>query len=188
MLSADRTSSVNVFSQELFWDVETCRRLCEIARISNVEEAGVYRDGKLQVDPGFRKTRRILLDRALLDEIGTSFLSAKPRIEEFFQLSLKTLQGIQLLQYRPGDYFHTHADEWEPHSDSSRKVSIVLFLNSGFEGGDLVLYPNADECRAGNGIHIVPKDGLFIAFSSYTFHEVQEVLTGERFSLVSWFY
>lgn len=186
MISTD--SSVSLFSQNLFWNAEQCRRLREIAEVSNVEDAGVHRDGKLYLDPDFRKTKRILLNQSLFHEIGTSLLSVKPRVEEYFQLSLQGLLGIQFLQYSAGDYFHTHADEFEPPSDTSRKISIILFLNSGFQGGDVVIYKDADYYRAGNGIHIVPQEGLLVAFSSYLLHEVEEILTGKRFSLVSWFY
>lgn len=177
-----------VFSQDLFWNEPQCRKLCEIAETSNVEDAGVHRDGKLYIDPNFRKTKRILLHQSLFHEIGASLLSIKPRVEEYFQMTLQGLQGIQFLQYSPGDYFHTHADEFEQPSDSSRKISIILFLNSGFQGGDVVLYKDADHYRGGNGFHIVAQEGLLIAFSSYLLHEVEEVLTGKRFSLVSWFY
>lgn len=178
----------SVFSQDSFWNQQQCRKLCEIAEASNIEDAGVHRDGKLYIDPEFRKTKRILLNQSLFDEIGTSLLSIMPRIEEYFQLTLQGLQGIQFLQYGPGDYFHTHADENEQPSDSSRKISIIVFLNSGFQGGDVVLFKDADHYRARNGFHIVPQEGLLIAFSSYLLHEVEEILTGKRFSLVSWFY
>jgi predicted 2-oxoglutarate/Fe(II)-dependent dioxygenase YbiX len=177
-----------VFSQHAFWNEQQCRTMREIAESSNVEDAGVHRDGKLYIDPNFRKTKRILLNQELSREIATSLLSIKPRIEEFFELSLQGLQGIQFLQYSPGDYFRTHADENEQPSNSSRKISIIVFLNSGFEGGDVVIYQDADHFRAGNGFHIVPQEGLLIAFSSYVLHEVEEILTGKRLSLVSWFY
>ncbi len=186
MILADGT--LPLFSQHSFWNEQQCRRLCEIAEVSNIEDAGVHRDGKLYVDPDFRKTKRILLNQGLFHEIGTSLLSVKPRIEEYFQLTLQGLQGIQFLQYGAGDYFHTHADEFEPPSDTSRKISIILFLNSGFQGGDVVIYKDADYYRAGNGTHIIPQEGLLIAFSSYLLHEVEKILTGKRFSLVSWFY
>lgn len=186
MISAN--CSISLFSQNSFWNQQQCRRLCEIAEVSKIEDAGVHRNGKLYLDANFRKTRRILLQPEHFDEIGKSFLTIMPRIEEHFQLTLKGLQGIQFLQYGVGDYFHTHADEFEPPSDSSRKISLILFLNSGFQGGNVVLYQDADRCRSGNGIHIVPQEGLLIAFSSYLLHEVQEILTGKRFSLVSWFY
>jgi len=186
MISID--STLSVFSQHSFWNEQQCGKLCEIAETSNVEDAGVHRDGKLYIDPNYRKTKRILLNQGLFQEIGASLLSIKPHIEEYFQTTLQGLQGIQFLQYNPGDYFQTHADEFEQPSDSSRKISIILFLNSGFEGGDFVLYKDADHYRAGNGFHILPEIGLLIAFSSYLLHEVEEILTGKRFSLVSWFY
>jgi predicted 2-oxoglutarate/Fe(II)-dependent dioxygenase YbiX len=178
----------SIFSQDLFWNEAQCRRFRDIAEVSDIEDAGVHRDGKLYVDPNFRKTKRIVLSQDLFHEIGTSLLSVRPRIEEYFQVALKGLQNIQFLQYGAGDYFRPHADENEEPSDSSRKISVILFLNSGFQGGDVVIYKDADHYHARNGFHIVPKEGLLIAFSSYVIHEVEEILTGKRFSLVSWFY
>jgi predicted 2-oxoglutarate/Fe(II)-dependent dioxygenase YbiX len=188
-------SSVDFFSKNNFWSEQECRKFREIAEVNKVEDAGVYLDGKIQVNENLRKTKRIVLDEHSLLEIENSFLSAKPSIEEYFQIQLQGLQGIQFLQYRPGDYFHAHADEWRPAEDLSRKISLILFLNSrsetsssGFDGGDVVLYQDSDHYLAGQGIHVTPIEGRLIAFSSYTLHEVKEVITGIRFSLVSWFY
>lgn len=35
MISPDCPSSVNLFSQHLFWNAEKCRKLCELAGSSN---------------------------------------------------------------------------------------------------------------------------------------------------------
>jgi predicted 2-oxoglutarate/Fe(II)-dependent dioxygenase YbiX len=185
----------HLFLERGFWSETACRRLREISKTTRSEEAGIYSEGKLSVDGRFRKTARVLLDRPLSDEIHGSLLEIKPRLENYFDISLSGLQPFQFLQYRPGDYFRTHQDEKRPPSETTRKVSFIVFLNSessesetGFAGGDVVFYENMAHNLADDGVHIPAEEGLLLAFSSYLLHEVREVRNGLRYSIVSWFF
>lgn len=80
---------------------------------------------------------------------------------------------------------------YKPHLDTSfnlnhpsfyRKLSVVLQLNDDYEGGDFILYGDTmfDEI-------ILPKTkGTIIVFPSNRYHEVKEITSGNRYSIIGW--
>jgi predicted 2-oxoglutarate/Fe(II)-dependent dioxygenase YbiX len=175
------------FIESNFWSAEECWQLRQISRFGKAEYAGIYSEGQLEVNPDFRKTKRVMLTPSLHKEIERSIWTAKPRLEEHFDLQLTELQGSQLLVYEPGDYFHTHQDEGRTPSIHTRKISIVIFLNTEFEGGDIVFYQDAEHLKPNEGFHFRAEEGLLLAFSPYLHHEVQSVTGGVRYCIVTWF-
>ncbi len=75
----------------------------------------------------------------------------------------------------------------EEHIDDEAKerwhyhIASVLYLNDGYEGGE-INFPQ-------HNLSIKPKTGDFIAFpgNQYYSHEVKEILSGERFTAPSWY-
>ena len=66
--------------------------------------------------------------------------------------------------------------------DKVRKISMVLWLNDNFKGGDFELHNSF--CQEGK---IKPTKGTLIFFPSYYLHKVHKVTKGTRYSLVTWF-
>lgn len=106
----------------------------------------------------------------------------------FFKYELSGYDEIQYTKYNVGGYYHKHID-LTPESQKSenyiegmrRKLSITMVLNDGYEGGDLCLYVDGSNKTVAN-----TQKGRVIAFPSYMVHEVTEVTSGERLSLVIW--
>lgn len=106
--------------------------------------------------------------------------------------------------YKKDHYFRVHRDggyetenNQNPDYLNRRKVSIVIFLNAqstiedkkGFGGGALTLYGLAE----GNlwkdyGFPLNGEAGLLIAFRSDTYHEVETITHGARYTIISWFF
>lgn len=87
-------------------------------------------------------------------------------------------ENTVLLRYEEGDSFINHIDD---HPNFNRVVSISMFLNEDFEGGEL-------EFKEFN-LKIKPESGKIIVFSSsfpYS-HAVLPVETGIRYSVVKWY-
>jgi len=83
-----------------------------------------------------------------------------------------------LLRYEEGNKFHNHIDD---HPQFPRIVSLSMFLNDDFEGGEL-------EFKEFN-IKIKPEAGEIVLFSSGFpyMHQVNSVTKGIRYAVVKWY-
>lgn len=83
-----------------------------------------------------------------------------------------------LLRYEPGNLFHNHIDD---HPRFPRVVSVSLFLNDNYEGGELEFKEF--------GLKIVPKAGDMVVFcSGFPYmHQVTAVTRGIRYAVVKWY-
>ncbi len=93
----------------------------------------------------------------------------------------------EILQYNVGGHYVVHADADNWHQDESqwkraldRDLSILIYLNDDFEGGEIA-FPNF-------GVQFRPKRGLLIAFPSDRryIHTARTVTSGTRYAIVSW--
>lgn len=90
--------------------------------------------------------------------------------------------GFQLLRYKPGQHFHEHVDNVARHATwGQRQLSVVLYLNDGFDGGE-TYFPRQQRV-------ITPVAGNLIVFPSHFTHPhaSADVVTGVKFSVVTWF-
>jgi len=73
-------------------------------------------------------------------------------------------------------------DEWVPNHTPQRNFAGILYLNSGFEGGELRF--EGDEPRI-----FRPAEGLYVSFpcDRHFVHEVTPVERGRRYSLALWY-
>jgi SM-20-related protein len=97
-------------------------------------------------------------------------------------LGLKQFE-YHLAEYPPGTYYQKHLDHF--HSDSSRSLSFVFYLNQTWSpelGGELVLYDRQDMVLN----KVLPSPGTAVFFLSQEFpHEVLPATQARR-SLTGW--
>jgi predicted 2-oxoglutarate/Fe(II)-dependent dioxygenase YbiX len=142
------------------------------------------------LDKKVRDTQHIDLDpimpqvSALLTKIVTE------TINPYYGFEIRDAETPQLLCYGIGGHYHPHVDaegiwvnpdgtkEWRKNVD--RDLSVLIYLNDDYEGGDLV-FPELH-------IKIKPKRGMLVAFPSthQYLHGVEPVIHGERFAIVTW--
>ena len=177
---------------------EALQELQEHARNSSTTDLSVFDPDKTNetgetswiVDKDIRDTQII--------EFGPLF----PKIEELFKNIVKHIinpfYGIevwdsevpQFLKYNVGGHYKPHIDGrsiWvAPNGDkiwrksTDRDLSLVLYLNDDFEGGEF-LFPDLH-------IQVKPKPGLLVCFPSDQnyLHGVAPVKEGTRYSIVTW--
>lgn len=92
------------------------------------------------------------------------------------------------VEYDVDGKFERHGDVLWPSSafghDSNpiRKITTVVLLNNEFTGGKLALWSKGERYSFGF------EPGDVISFPSYIHHKVDPVLTGTRYTVVSWSY
>ena len=111
-------------------------------------------------------------------------------INPFYQQEVNSSEIPQILSYGIGGHYKPHIDGesiwvtprgekiWKKSTD--RDLSIVLFLNNDFEGGDFV-FPELK-------VRVRPEPGMMVCFPSnhHYMHGVEPVTKGRRYSIVTW--
>lgn len=112
-------------------------------------------------------------------------------INPFYGVRVKDSELPKILIYHPGGHFKEHIDSEALFNDGSgvlqwrknvdRDISLMLYLNDDFVGGELEFIHQA--------ITIKPRKGMMVAFpSDHRFlHGVKPVTRGTRYAMVEWF-
>jgi len=98
------------------------------------------------------------------------------------------IEPVQYGVYDVGGTYSWHVDQHpRPVQGNVRKISMSLFLNDDYEGGefDLELYSPAEKIRYKT---FKLPSGSAIFFQGDQWHRVRPVTSGVRKSLVAWFY
>ncbi len=157
-----------------------------VNRRSQITEKEIL-SGKVQYSYGedalLRKGEVSWVNEKWINEIVWRYMSeANERAGWKFDIS--GLAIPQLSRYKKGDFYSLHTDgtgdnNSENHEGLVRKLSMSVFLNEGFTGGEFMF--------AGNYKPDVGGAGSIIIFPSFKEHRVCPVKTGVRYSLVVWF-
>ncbi len=114
----------------------------------------------------------------------------KEIINPFYNIEVSSSEVPQILSYKIGGHYKPHIDGesiwvsptgetiWRKSTD--RDISIVLYLNDDFEGGDFI-FPELK-------IRVRPEPGMLVCFpSNHNYmHGVEPVTKGNRYSIVTW--
>ena len=112
----------------------------------------------------------------------------KINIDSRWNLSITGVEAVQFGKYGEGDFYGWHIDEHkQPVNGNVRKISMTLFLNEDYEGGefDLEIYKPETDPRYKT---FKLTSGSAIFFRSDQWHRVRPITSGNRESLVAWFY
>ena len=86
-------------------------------------------------------------------------------------------EGFKLLKYREGYKFNEHFDEI---TDSGRVLTCSIALNDGFTGGEFTFFD-------GKSVFNPPVGSAIVFPSSFMFpHAVTPIVSGERYSIITW--
>lgn len=135
----------------------------------------------------FELSKERLLDpktpeESFKNQIGNLlYVSMQPSIDNYKTTYSVNLEGwqdaYQLLRYGQDNFFNNHIDDSPKYH---RRVSLVYYLNDGYEGGEITF--------SRFGIEYKPKANELLIFpSTYTYnHSVKEVTSGTRYAVVTW--
>lgn len=177
---------------------EGLQELIEHIENSSSEDLSVFdpqktnQTGKVSwtVDKKTRDTQIVPID-SLFPKIEELFRNTvKHIINPFYEVEVDSSEVPQILSYGTGGHYKPHIDGesiwvaptgekiWKKSTD--RDLSIVLFLNNDFEGGDFI-FPDLK-------VRVRPEPGMMVCFpSNHNYmHGVEPVTKGKRYSIVTW--
>lgn len=104
-----------------------------------------------------------------------------------WNLKITGVEPVQFGSYPVGGYYDWHVDQHAKPHPEVRKISMSLFLNEDYTGGefDLEIYKPGTDQRY---VTFKLPSGSAIFFQGDQWHRVRPVKTGLRKSLVAWFY
>jgi len=98
--------------------------------------------------------------------------------KKFDKCAIEQDSGYDLLKYEVGSFYTTHTDSFK---DRPRAVSCSFILNNDYEGGEFAFFDRELKYKL--------KKGSCIMFpSNFMYpHEIMPVISGTRYSIVTWF-
>jgi predicted 2-oxoglutarate/Fe(II)-dependent dioxygenase YbiX len=204
MLFSPPPNKSRLFVRPDFFEPALCSSIREEMCLRPAEAGKVLFGRIRQVDESTRQAKEVPVSTSTVALVRARLFAMKPVLEERFQLHLRQCQTLRFISYSPGDFFLFHRDKKddpeEPPHVTARQVSVVLFLNSQsettvdgvFRGGSLRFYapdllPGSAAAMERQCISIRGQAGLLVAFPPRVRHEVQPVVQGRRFTIVTWF-
>jgi len=173
------------FRADRFLDPETCRRVRQAMDEGEVEPAEILPVvGAAAQRDDVRHAASVDVNDGVLAEVEAALEQSRDALAYFFDLELSSREGPGFLCYSSGGFYKPHRDRAASAAwpDAQRRLlTIVVFLNDNFGGGELRLLPDDDE-----PVVIHPRAGTLVAFDAATVHEVVPVIEGQRYTVVDW--
>ena len=143
------------------------------------KEPPVIGSNKGTIDKSIRDTERVILPQNV--GIGATLTSTGLNANHYWwQYTITHANQTEFLIYKPDGHYNPHVDTFHQHSNETRKLTALAFLNDDFEGGKFFLNAN------GNLYYPFQKKGTVLVFPSYMIHGVEPVTKGIRYSCVTW--
>jgi predicted 2-oxoglutarate/Fe(II)-dependent dioxygenase YbiX len=156
--------------------------------ISFIESTVINDDGEGSVKSQGRTSAEIVMSKHMdnqyfkdfEDQCKSVINSCLESYREQMMISYNTfnIEGFYLLKYGVGEYFSSHYDA---HSTNKRSISVLIYLNDDYEGGELE-FVHFD-------LKIKPKAGTVILFPpNYPYrHIAHPVTSGTKYAVVTWY-
>ena len=102
----------------------------------------------------------------------------KQYFERFPNLTAETDTGYELLRYQKGQKYIQHTDSF---IQQQRSITCSMLLNDDYEGGEFGFFDREILIIGGKGSAIIfPSNFMYP-------HEVLEVISGTRYSIITWY-
>ncbi len=114
------------------------------------------------------------IDDLILDSVS-NIIEIYSNICPHFKIDVDT--GYQLLRYREGEFYTQHTDSFK---SEQRSLSCSIQLNEDYDGGEFAFFDREVMIRSKKGSAIVfPSNFMYP-------HEIMPVISGTRYSIITW--
>jgi hypothetical protein len=133
------------------------------------------------LDTQYRKSSRFMIDdKEFVSKLWSRICDQIPVSFESYEVCGLN-EHLRFLRCDSGDYFKRHCDECYLRPDSSELslITIQIYLNEGFSGGETSFMGKSKDDRLG----VVPKTGMILVFDQNLYHEGSELIDGRKYTL-----
>jgi len=88
-------------------------------------------------------------------------------------------EGLQLIRYKPGGFYHAHKDNFGGELENAREVTLLVYLNDDFKGGE-TSFPKLEWA-------FTPRAGHVLVFPSRYRHRAEPVIEGTKYVIAAWY-
>lgn len=176
-----------VVTVDNFLSPEQCQSLIGTAETSGFEAASVRLPGGAQMRTDIRNNDRFIFDDS---EFAQELWSGAQLFMDAFDFEDQPAclnERFRFYRYDPAQRFKRHKDGTEHIRDMISRVTFMIYLNDGFEGGATVFsdFHRSDGKRIEEVMPIKPKTGTALFFVHDLWHEGQAVTSGRKYVLRS---
>lgn len=167
----------NVFSGD------ECEALIKLSEDCGYTEALVnIGSGREMRIKGFRDSSRVLIDDEEFVERLLQRISPYLPNEFMNEKLVGINERLRFLRYEPGDKFKPHYDGsyCRPDNSAETLITIQVYLNENFAGGETKFLDRDDETRC---VPVKPITGMVLVFEHRIFHEGSVVSKGKKYAI-----
>lgn len=163
----------NIFACDAFWDEDMCQACIDATEASGYFPQAAETDNSQDNKESRTNYRVIFTSNELADAIWTMLSGfSLPVVQNFTPCGIN--ESFRFYKYLPGQAFEKHIDRGlEKNEKEASFFSILIYLNTGFEGGQTV-FDNAV---------IEPAVGKLVVFPHNLLHAGAMVQTGVKYIL-----
>ena len=151
------------------------RRRYRKARVHNKIEGNIVkrniRTAGVQYEHDFPQLA-LLIRRRLFD-------ATLPFLTRTMHAGARFFEGLQVIRYKPGGFYHAHKDNFGGKLENFREVTVIVYLNDDFSGGTTT-FPKLEYA-------VVPRAGHVLLFPSRYRHRADEVTEGIKYVVAGFF-
>jgi len=160
-----------------------CKKLIEEYAKPEVEKElpfiGNGRDLEKNINLDIRNVQRLQLP--IFAGIGATLTAIGLQVNhQVWQYHITHSNQSEFLMYDIHGKYETHVDTFHQHSNETRKLTVLAFLNDDFEGGKFYIQNSHQR------LYPQQTPGTVIVFPSFMPHGVEPVTKGIRYSIVTW--
>lgn len=173
----------NVISPELCDKIISTTKNSKLWTPTVLGKKGIQNKSIRNVDVISISIKRLHTEYPVLKEIddamyNCSLTAIKKYKSVFNRVEVNNDTGYDLLRYSEGCFYKEHVDSF---LERPRTVSCSFILNDEYEGGEFAFFDREIKIKA-------PKGSVLMFPSNFMYpHEVMPVLSGTRYSIITWF-
>lgn len=167
--------SSRAFSIHDLLTLDECEKLIALSETRGFAEASVRTDHGPKAQPMIRNNERVVFEAPAWRDVLWQRLSALTLPEVGGKRATGLPRALRFYKYTPGQRFKMHKDgPWEEDGRTS-ELTLLVYLNEGFAGGD----------TAFRDLSITPRTGSALLFLHDTWHEGSALINGTKYVLRS---